>query len=702
METSAGGRKIYWLIVSLLVLAYLFLVTGSPLTIRGWSNHDDLHFLRMAYSLLRTGWFGPYDQMTLMKGPVYPMFIAANFVFGLPLLFTKQLAFVAGCIALAGTLTLYLPRAAALLCFTVVLFHPITFTPEAFAGMRTEIYLAWTLMTISGWLALPVGAGRWTKRTIFGVGIAVGIAFSTFWLTREEGLWLVPAMIVFAIAFLLLYWWRGEMAKLRCYLLGIVAFALTFAVIDLAISTINYRHYRFFGPVDIRAPGYTGAYQALARVRPLEWKHHLPVPQEVRERVYAVSPAFSEIRTGIEGSIFKTAACSFEYIKHACGDLASGWFLFALRDAVAQAGYYNRGDRAEDYYKRLVGEVNAACDQGRLVCDSLGYGFVPPLSKVILGMAFDSLKELLARIVYLRGWALGPYPSSGYELFPYVAGMTHNRIAPTATEGRWLYAQPPNARALGWAYHRDGEVSIRVEADPKTFAGSAIKRVPRPDVEAAMKDSRAANAGFDIEYNCQNPCFFAVRTASGAEARFPVPRSPADKTGEANGFSIYYDHWVGGRETDPNVRIATPADLLGAFDATKLAWRTQVAILYQVVMPKALVVALIALALSLVWRAMRRRVLEPEILLLGFLIAATATRAIMIALLDAVLTAPNLSQDYISPTFTLYTLALALCIVLPFSGRRVRSVPHAPSIGANSSPPSTGSLSATEGITRAA
>jgi hypothetical protein len=668
-----NSPRLYWVLVCAFAICYLLVVIGAPLTVRGWSPHDDLYFLRTAWNLLHTGWMGPYDSMTLIKGPAYPAFIAANFMIGLPLLLTTQLTYVASCIALAAALTLYpIPRVAALLCYVAVLFNPITFIPEAFAGLRTEVYLAWTMFVVAGWMALPLGARRWKKATTICLGIATGLAFAAFWLTREEGPWIVPAIALFFLGFCYLFWRRGERRTIIRYSTGAAAAACACGVIILSVCIANYTHYRFFGTVDTRASGYLQAYQALTRVRPVEWKPHLPVPKEVRERIYAVSPAFAEIRDGLEGSGFRQQACNFASIKFACGDIASGWFLWALRDAVAGKGYYDRPDHAELFYRRLAMEVNLACDTKALACDSRGYELVPPLSKVILSMTFDSLKEIGERIAFMTDMPIGPSPGSGSELFPYVAGITHNRLTPTQDRNEMPYGAEDNMHSNGWIYHPDGVVDLHIEAAPGQFSASIIKRIPRPDVEADVKDPRAAMAGFDIEYRCKDPCYLIARTASGKEARFPVPRSGSNKGDDVNGFYIRYDVWDAGEQTHASIRLPPPLLLLQEIDGIKQAGRVMLVNIYRFLLPIALVAALLMLALAAWRRFVQGTCVSPELsLALCFVAAAAATRALLLALLDAVLTAPNgTSYDYSSPVAILYGLTLALCISLPFTRNR--------------------------------
>ena len=88
-----------------------------------------------------------------------------------------------------------------------------------------------------------------------------------------------------------------------------------------------------------------------------------------------------------------------------CDDIAGGWFMWALRDAVAAAGHYASGPSAADYYRRLAREINAACADHNLDCEPERASLMPswrgeyarPLSNTIVRAAIFSgpVRELL-------------------------------------------------------------------------------------------------------------------------------------------------------------------------------------------------------------------------------------------------------------------------------------------------------------------
>ena len=57
---------------------------------------------RLDEPIAETGWLGPYYQLTLVKGPFYPLFIAANLKLALPILFAQEVMYLLGCGAIVA------------------------------------------------------------------------------------------------------------------------------------------------------------------------------------------------------------------------------------------------------------------------------------------------------------------------------------------------------------------------------------------------------------------------------------------------------------------------------------------------------------------------------------------------------------------------------------------------------------------------
>ncbi len=200
--------------------------------------HDDLLFLDQAKALLDGQWLGKLDALTLIKGPFYPLFIAATQVAGIRLIAAEQWFYVASCGLFAVALTPWVPsRWGRALAFAVLAFNPMSFaTDPATRVIREGIYPALTLAVLACSIGLVARIHRsLAVRTAWALGLGFGL--SAFWLTREEGIWIVPSLLALAsIAVLQLRGWPAARAKTLLHAAVIPAFLLV-ASIDGVIVT---------------------------------------------------------------------------------------------------------------------------------------------------------------------------------------------------------------------------------------------------------------------------------------------------------------------------------------------------------------------------------------------------------------------------------------------------------------------------------
>ncbi len=202
------------------------------------------------------------------------------------------------------------------------------------------------------------------------------IAFPLFWLTREEGLWIIP-IVGYLMAFTAIALWR------RLWLTAVLFLFLpisSFVLITGFISNLNRIHYGAPITTEFAGTNYVAAYRELVRVEPAHWIDHIPVPNATRHDLYRVSPSFAELEPYLEGDLghrWQEYSCN-NLSSNSCYDLAGGSFMWALRDAVAEAGYYSSATTAEQYYQHLATEIQAACDQRIVACSVQMPGLLPP------------------------------------------------------------------------------------------------------------------------------------------------------------------------------------------------------------------------------------------------------------------------------------------------------------------------------------
>src|SRR5260370_19142617 len=94
------GRSLLFIAALAMICLKLWLTAAQPVVAHANAFFDDRLFLALAKHLMDGQWLGPYSQFTLMKGPMYPFFIAGTFWIGLPLPVTQHLLYLFGFVVL--------------------------------------------------------------------------------------------------------------------------------------------------------------------------------------------------------------------------------------------------------------------------------------------------------------------------------------------------------------------------------------------------------------------------------------------------------------------------------------------------------------------------------------------------------------------------------------------------------------------------
>jgi hypothetical protein len=428
-----------------LIALKLWLVSAQTVYAIGPAGHDDRLFLEQASSILAGRWLGPYSQFTLMKGPMYSLFVAAVFLTGVPLFTALHLLYAFACWTLVAALRpLAQGRGLRAAIFVVLLFNPVTYDGYRMMRVTRQALLpSLTLMIIAGLIGL-VGRRAGPRRGLLPWALLAGTALPVFWMTREEGIWLLPCVALLWLAAVAAVW-RDSLPDRPSRLAILALPALGWAAGVGAVSAINLHYYGLFTTCEFRRSEFRDAYGALLRVEPLDRRPGVIVPRETRARIYAVSPAFAELRSYLEGSGSVGWAVASQGITHlppSEHEFAGGWFVWALRDAVISSGHGRNGAEAMAFYARLAREVNDACDAGKLDAGPKRSGVQPPIRSGDLGPIWASSLEA-ARLAFLfEGLYVDSPPSQGDPAsLVLFSDLTRGRLSPAAGDVRPLPKQ---------------------------------------------------------------------------------------------------------------------------------------------------------------------------------------------------------------------------------------------------------------------
>ena len=387
-------------------ILYLYIAFNLPISINTAAIHDDAWFMQNAEHILNDRWLGPYSQMTLIKGASYPIFLAVNKLLNAPIQLSLSFLYLLACFWMA----IFFRKSGASYLLALTLFIVILFQPAIFPLriVRENIYPALLLISFCG-IAYICSQPHQTKNKY--VLLSSGISAGLFWTTREEGEWVIPALLV-----ILLYGFYirfKDYVELKVFLKNL-AWYFCFAFIPIiTIASINLSKYGSFQLADTQNSAFVNAINSINNVNNGSEESYLSAPYKKRELIYHVSPSFAELREYFEvtGKGWTTHGCSL--YPNTCGDYANGWFIWALRDGVNSLGYYSSASSANNFYHRITAEISHACKAGNLVCVNNLIPYSPKLTEESIKALPNTMLLAIRATLYEKGHPLIGDPSNG-------------------------------------------------------------------------------------------------------------------------------------------------------------------------------------------------------------------------------------------------------------------------------------------------
>ena len=407
------------------VLLFIFLSLAKILLVSDQSlysyygPHDDLLFLRHADSLLQLNWLGEYNNLTLIKGIGYPLWVALSKLISVDLLLSQHFLYIISCLVFVLVVRpLIYSKAVIFFLLFFLIFNPVSFTDSVGNRViRDGIYPALSLLTFSLFLKILLSflyEGR--VKPIYSY--LFGVLFSFFWITREEGLWVFPSLVFMLVC--CVFYIKPKI--IRKELPGVIFRPfLIFISVNFLIASLNYSNYGVFEVVDIKSAPFLSAYGSLYRVK--DGSSNNPViDYETRLKIYSVSPSFESLRTVLENKN--------KWWFQRKDDIQPGMFLWGLREAVKDKRYYESAIMANDYYFNLADEVDEACELGKLICREKRETLLPMISGETLKLLVPTIYNTLVYAISFDGHSSDSsvYPLSMRDK-AYFEEMTGERIA---------------------------------------------------------------------------------------------------------------------------------------------------------------------------------------------------------------------------------------------------------------------------------
>ncbi|WP_159082148.1 hypothetical protein [Rhodanobacter thiooxydans] len=635
-QSRARVIKLFLSIVASLL--YVSVRMHTPIAVHAEAVHDDQLFISMGERIADGHWLGSYDQLTLIKGPGYPLFLAINAWLGIPISLSEVLfhGFTVGLFFWVFARLTRMPNVA-MFGYIATLWMPAS--PYLERIVRDSIYPGQMLLVLAGMMAtLYLDISRKRQYTW---ALLTGLALGWFSLTREEGIWIGPGLAVIVLASIL---YRHDKQRIKTLVLAPVAVIIAgYGVTQVVFSCINRIAYGSFVGVEVSSSPFKEAMSALQSVQAGEQIPYVPVSKQAREAIYQVSPSFLKLKGYLDPPTGSSWQFGCQIYPKTCGDIAGGWFMWALRGAVAINGYYGSPKRAANFYRQLTNEVEDACKAGKLRCKPLPVSMLPRIAASQWEKFPATLLLGLRMVTFDIPLPVVNPPSSG----PAANLMADVRFlgSPLRTAGS---SDTSTYSISGWYYGRDkkGWISGKISSGGQVNI-SLPARDDSPDLVTGLGDPAALHQRFNIAVNCQEPCIYRFADEEGSFVDIPLAEEAVHPSSHPlNGATLHIDQI--GKSSMPSVND----DRRYRF---RIGWQGMTEWAYGHVLPWLLPLSLLAMLLTLAISLIRRS-LTPTVALATALWSLLASRLVLLTLVD-ISAFPGIRPDYLS---TAYVLA---CIV---------------------------------------
>lgn len=498
----------YYLVLTALGVIFIWSRISLPYGILFGAGHDDGWFIRQAINIAGGGWFGAYNQMTLIKGPVYPIFLAMTAVTGFSLQSTTATLHLFAACALLYSVSEHLKSIfAKYLLFILLLISQFPMQRV----IRDELSLIILLFIISVFIII------FFKRKIYQsnyLSILCGLLIGLYILTREDGAWTIMPVLTFGvIVSVIRFGNRKNFKKIFSAIALIVGFAY---LPNISYKFANYIKYDSFVGVELLDSEYDDALRAIYSVRENIPQRYVEITNGNLEAAFKISPTLRSLESGFQASPWREYGCQID--KSTCGQFGVGYFMWALRDAMAAQGYYFSPSRAREIYGRISLEIITACEAKQIKCANRFFSKLP-------GYELFQMKELVSKIGDGIKTSLSiplidnsTFSSNGEDLEMAARFLNISHFVFASAKSPVVFF-----KVSGWYYDKSDSASFfaakilnerahATDSNHDTMNGKIyesvapiyLKRIASPDVASYFGDSNAKMQRFDLYLPCIN------------------------------------------------------------------------------------------------------------------------------------------------------------------------------------------------------
>lgn len=379
----------------ILAIARILLITKLPIFAYIDYVDDDELMVQQAKAIISGNWLGTYSYNTLLKGPVFPLYLALLYFLKLPYLLTTTILYIISCCIFIYSLKDVINNKLILLILYIsILFNPIMFSIDFQRVYRNSLTPVSALLLISFYNILLIYSNEKRIYKFLISSMAISIIFPFFYYIREDSIWIIPFIIFYSIIIIIKlikeFISNKKTAKtiLKIFLLFLPIVSLS--IFEFIIGNINYKYYNAKVVNGSDFDNLNSAIHMISIVKDCNENEPFTNSRDKIKRLYELSPSLNLIKDEFEISLDIVSG-------HPNGEVPNGMFSWAVLYGVTRSGYTTFEEQNE-LLGNISNELEESIKNGNCEVQEL----TPIFNDVNVKMFnWQNFKENLIKSIYL-------------------------------------------------------------------------------------------------------------------------------------------------------------------------------------------------------------------------------------------------------------------------------------------------------------
>lgn len=321
------------------------------------------------YSNLATH-FHQHNTYSLVKTMSYPLFLDLVACSTLSYTIVLSLVWVIGAILTVKLFKTFINNKwLLLLIYLFILFTPCAFEIGGVDLYRNSIIAPFVLITfclIFINLVKIILENNFKIKRLLGLNIALGIIFTFTYYIKEDGIWLLPCLllaVVINIVYLIFQKYKNKIniKKLATLSTIVILPVLIFVMLTNCYKAINYHYFGIY-EINTRTEGECGKFvKNIYKIDSPDQNKCVWAPWDSIEKAFDTSPTLQS-KSELKENLFYNNGYGFSIDNPIPGD----FLTWSLRDALDKTGMYTSETDVNDFFKQVNVELDRAFKNGTL------------------------------------------------------------------------------------------------------------------------------------------------------------------------------------------------------------------------------------------------------------------------------------------------------------------------------------------------